>query len=53
VAVADASSPASDRAERVELTGIHSEFRAALEEEIYTDLRTTAPAVRDGAGNAR
>jgi hypothetical protein len=53
VAVADASSPASGGAERVELTGILSEFRATLEEEVDTGRRTTVPAASDGARNAR
>ena len=53
MAVTSASSPLSGEAERAELTGIFSEFRAALEEETGTGRRTTAPAVRDGARNAR
>jgi len=53
MAVTNPSSPLSGEAERAELTGILSEFRAALEEEIDTDRRTTTPAVRDGARNAR
>ena len=53
MAVADASSPASGGAERVNLTGILSEFCAALEEEIGTGRRTAALAARDGARNAR
>lgn len=53
MAVADASSPASGGPERVELTGILSEFRAALEEEIGTGGRTTVPTASDGARNAR
>ena len=53
MAVTSASSPLSGEAVRAGLTGILSEFRAALEEEIGTGRRTTAPAVRDGARNAR
>lgn len=53
MAVAGASWPASGGAERVELTGVLSEFRAALEEEIDTGRRATVPAASDGAGNAR
>ena len=53
MAVANASWPLSGEAERAELTGILSEFRAALEEETGTGRRMTAPAVRDGARNAR
>jgi hypothetical protein len=53
VAVADASWPASGGAESVNLTGILSEFCAALEEEIGTGRRTAAPAASDGARNAR
>ena len=45
MAVTNPSSPLSGEAVRVELTGILSEFRAALEEEIYTDRRTTVPQV--------
>ena len=44
---------ASGGTERVELTGVLLEFRAALEEEIDTGRRTTAPAAGVGAGNAR
>jgi hypothetical protein len=51
MAVTNPSSPLSGEAGRAELTGILSEFRAALEEEIGNGRRTTAPAVRDG--NAR
>jgi hypothetical protein len=53
MAVANASWPLSGEAERAGLTGILSEFRAALEEETGTGRRMTAPAVRDGARNAR
>ncbi len=53
MAVTNPSSPLSGEAVRAELTGILSEFRAALEEEIDTDRRTTTPAVRDGARGAR
>jgi hypothetical protein len=53
VAVADASWPASGGAESVNLTGILSEFCAALDEEIGTGRRTAAPAASDGARNAR
>jgi len=52
MAVTNASSPLSGEAERAELTGILSEFRAALEEETETGRRKTL-AVRDGARNAR
>ncbi len=53
MAATNASSPLSGEAERAELTGILSGFRAALEEETDTGRRTMAPAVRDGARNAR
>jgi hypothetical protein len=53
MAVTSASWPLSGEAERAELTGILSEFRAALVEETGTGRRTTAPAVRGGAGSAR
>lgn len=53
MAVANASSLLSGEAVRAELTGILSEFRAALEEETGTGRRTTRPAVCDGARNAR
>lgn len=52
MAVTSPSSPLSGEAVRAELTGIFSEFRAALEE-TGTGQRTTAPAVRDGARDAR
>jgi hypothetical protein len=51
MAVINPSSPLSGEAVRAELTGIFSEFRAALEEESGTGRRPAAPAVRDG--NAR
>jgi hypothetical protein len=53
MAVTSASSPLSGEAERAELTGSFSEFRAALEQETGTGRRTAAPAVRDGARSAR
>jgi hypothetical protein len=53
MAVTNASSPLSGEAERAELTGILSEFRAALVEETGTGRRTTTPAGHDGARNAR
>lgn len=53
MAVTNVSSPLSGEAERAEVTGILSEFRTALEEETGTGRRTTAPAVRGGARNAR
>ena len=53
MAVTNPSSPLSGEAVRAELTGILSEFRAALEEEIGTGRRTAAPAVCDGARDAR
>jgi len=53
MAVTNASPPLSGEAERVELAGILSEFRAALEEEIDIGRRTATPAVRGGARNAR
>ena len=43
MAVTNPSSPPSGEAVRAGLTGILSEFRASLEEEINTDRRTTAP----------
>ena len=52
MAVINASSPLSGEAERAELAGILSEFRAALEEGTETGRRKTL-AVRDGARNAR
>jgi hypothetical protein len=52
MAVTNASSP-SGKAERTELTGILSEFRAAPEEQIDIGRRTMTPAVRDGARDAR
>jgi hypothetical protein len=53
MAVTNASSPLPGEAERAELTGIFSEFRAGLVEETGTGRRTTAPAVRGGSGSAR
>jgi hypothetical protein len=53
MAVTNASSPLSGEAERADMTGIFSGFRAALEQETGTGRRTAAPAVRDGARNAR
>jgi hypothetical protein len=53
MAVTSASSLLSGAAERAELTGIFSEFRAALEEEIGTGRGTTTPVARDVAGDAR
>jgi hypothetical protein len=52
MAVTNASSPLSGEAVRPELTGIFSEFCAALEEETGTGGRTTTPAVRDGTRTA-
>ena len=49
MAVTSASSPLSREAERVELTGVLPEFRAALEEETGTGRHATTPAVRGGA----
>jgi len=53
MAVTNLSAPLSGEAVRAELTGICSGFRAALGEEIGTGRRATAPAVRDGARDAR
>ena len=53
MAVTNASSRLSGEAGRAGLTGILLEFRAVMEEEAGTGRRTTAPAVRDGARNAR
>ena len=53
MAVTNVSSLLSGEAVRAELTGICSGFRAALEEETGTGRRATAPAVRDGARDAR
>ena len=53
MAVTYASSLLSGAAVRAGLTSIFSGFRAALEEETGTGRGTTAPAVGDGAGDAR
>jgi hypothetical protein len=53
MAVTSPFSLLSGEAVRAELTGIFAEFRAALEEEIGTGRRMAAPAVRDGACDAR
>jgi hypothetical protein len=51
--VPDASPPAYDKAERVQLTGTFAEFRTALGEEIDAAQRTMRPATGDGARDAR
>jgi hypothetical protein len=50
MAVTNASSPLSGEAERAELTGMLSEFRAALEEETGTGRRRTKRQVRPVSG---
>ena len=53
MADSDASPPAADDAERVQLTGTLAEIRTALEEEIDAAHGARRPATGDGARDAR